>query len=130
MKTDLVKIDSQLLELFAEHSETGLCPFQKEIFLQDITVAGTGYCDAIEDVFPQLTENMVLCLLRDTNNEHDELAIGVWFNQIRIGWVPRKQNEVVARLMDAGKNICLRISALSKEADNWKRIDGKMYMID
>lgn len=130
MKNKLVKIDSTLLELFATHTETGVCPFQHEIFLQDITVAGTGYCEQIEEVFPKLAPNMVLRLQRDPTNEHDELAIGVWHDQIRIGWVPRKQNEVVARLMDAGKNICLRVSALNVETDHWKHIDAKMFMID
>ena len=130
MKNELVKIDANLLELFAANSETGVCPFQKEIFLQDITIAGSGYCDEIDEIFPELTQGTVLELLREPKNEHDELAIGVWYKQVRIGWVPRKQNAVVARLMDAGKNILVRISTLTEENDNWKRIDGKMYMID
>jgi hypothetical protein len=130
MKQELVKIDPSLLELLASHPEGGVCPFQHEIFLQDVTVAGTGYCEQIDEIFPKLTENMVLRLQRDPQNKHDQLAIGVWYEQTRIGWVPRMQNEVAARLMDAGKNICLRISGLKVESDSWQRIDSKMYLID
>lgn len=130
MKNDLVKIDPGLLEMFAAHPEGGISPFKHEIFLQDITVAGTGYCDEIKDIFPQLKENMILRLQRDPKNEHDEMAIGIYFGETRIGWVPRKQNEVVARLMDAGKNICLRVKEFYEEEDLWRHIDCKMYLVD
>lgn len=131
METSIVKLNPELLAMFAGGStDASLDIFKNEIFLQKITIAGTGYCENIEEVFPQLQEQTVLSLQRDPKNEHDELAIGVYFKGERIGWVPRKQNEVVARLMDAGKKLFVRITSLQEESDKWKHIEGDMLMID
>lgn len=131
MDAGLIKLNPELLALFAAGgADEGMQPFKNEIFLQNITIAGTGYCDEIDEIFKKLELNMTLRMQRDPKNEHDELAIGIYYDKTRIGWVPRKQNEVVAHLMDAGKDICVRVKALQEDADQWKRIECEMLMID
>lgn len=130
METGIIKFSPELLALFAGESENGLVPFTKEIFLMDIIVAGTWYCDEIYDVFPQLKKDCMLRLQRDPNNKYDELAVAVYWGETRIGWVPRKKNEVLARLLDAGKNCCMRVKELYTEKDDWKHIEGKIIMIE
>jgi hypothetical protein len=130
MEAGIVKFSPELLALIANENDNGLIPFTKEIFLQNIVVAGTGYCDAIEDVFPQLQTDAVLRLQRDPDNKYDELAVAIYFGDTRIGWVPRKQNEVLARLMDAGKNCCMRVKKFYTEQDCWKHIEGQIIMIE
>ena len=129
METGIVKFSPELLALFAG-GENGIAPFTKEIFLQDITIAGTGYCEEIDTVFDQLTIDCILRLQRDPKNQYDELAIGVYWGDIRIGWVPRKQNMVLAHLMDAGKNCCMRVKDFFTEQDHWKHIEGQIIMIE
>ena len=129
METGIVKFSPELLALFAG-GENGIAPFTKEIFLQDITIAGTGYCEEIDTVFDQLTIDCILRLQRDPNNKYDENAIGIYFGNWRVGWVPRKQNTVVAHLMDAGKNCCMRVKNLDSDQDDWKRIEGQIIMIE
>lgn len=130
METGIVKFSPELLALFAGGAEDGLAPFTKEIFLLDITVAGTGYCEKIDDVFPQLQKDTMLRLQRDPNNKYDKLAIAVYYGDTRIGWVPRTKNEVLARLLDAGKNCCMRVTECFTENDSWKHIDGQIIMIE
>lgn len=130
METGIVKFSPELLALFAAGNENGIAPFTKEIFLQDITVAGTGYCDDIDKVFGELKTDCILRLQRDPKNQYDELAIGVYWGDIRIGWVPRKQNMVLAHLMDAGKNCCMRVKEFFTEEDHWKHIEGQIIMIE
>lgn len=128
--TSLVKFSPELLALFAGDGDNSVAPFTKEIFLEDITIAGTGYCDEIDDIFPQLKEDCMLRLQRDPKNEHDELAIGIYYGDTRIGWVPRKQNTVLAHLMDAGKNCCMRVKEFYTKQDEWKHIEGQIIMIE
>jgi hypothetical protein len=130
METGIVKFSPELLALFAAGGENGVAPFSKEIFLQDITVAGTGYCDEIDTVFKELKPDCILRLQRDPKNQYDELAVGVYYGDTRIGWVPRKQNMVLAHLMDAGKNCCMRVKEFFTEQDCWKHIEGQIIMIE
>ena len=130
MENGIIKFSPELLALFAGESENGLVPFTKEIFLMDIIVAGTGYCEDIDEIFPQLQTDCMLRLQRDPKNKYDELAVGVYWGETRIGWVPRKKNEVLARLLDAGKNCCMRVKEFYTEQDNWKHIEGQIIMIE
>jgi len=132
METGIVKLTPELLAMFAgSDNGNALAPFTREVYLLDITVAGTGYCEQIEEVFPQLKEQMVLKMQRDPKNKYDENAIGIYFNDIRIGWVPRTMNTVISRLMDAGKAFFCRIVSLGPEDSGlWKRIDCKIFMVE
>jgi len=46
-------------------------------------------------------------MIRDPKNEYDELAIGIYHNDIRIGWVPQEINEMISRLDGCRKSIFL-----------------------
>ena len=125
MSSEIATIRPEFLSMLAAGMGNTIMPFSKEI-----TIAGTGYCDEIEQLSPKLVPNTVLSLKRDPKNKHDELAIEVLFENIRIGWVPRTQNNVVARLMDAGKNLLARVTKTHTESDMWISIECEMYMID
>lgn len=56
-------------------------------------------------------------MIRQPKNEHEELAIGIYFEKIRVGWVPMEHNEVIFRLMDAGKAFFSRIEALKRKGN-------------
>lgn len=132
METGIVKLTPELLALFAGSGNiNALAPFTREVFLLDITIAGTGYCDQIEEIFPKLQIETILKLQRDPKNKYDENAIGIYFDDIRIGWVPRTMNTVISRLMDAGKAFFCRVSNLGTEDQGaWKRIDCKIFMVE
>ena len=72
---------------------------------------------------------MSLTLRGNTDNEVDEYAIGIYFKEIRIGWVPMKDNLVIARLMDAGKMFTCKVVHIEPD-DNWPRIDVNIFMVD
>ena len=83
----------------------------------------------IDELEPKLTPGTVLKMIRHPKNEYDELAIGIYFNEIRIGWVPQELNEVISRLMDAGKAFFCRTQFV-KRLNNWIKIDAKIYMVE
>lgn len=104
-------------------------PFSREIFLLETHVAGTSWHEAA-DVEPSRFEQEVpLTLVRQPDNEHDPLAIEIRLDDRRLGYVPRRQNEVVARLMDAGKAFVARISAAERHP-RWLEIRFRLWMRD
>jgi len=106
-----------------------IAPFSREIYLLDIVVAGTTYCSQLPEIEPLLTPKTVMKMIRQPKNEHDELAIGIYFNSIRIGWVPMEHNEVISRLMDAGKAFFCRIDSCTRKG-KWLKINALIFMVE
>ena len=129
MNTGIVKITPELLALVGTGTANSLMPFSREIFLLDIVVAGTTYCEKIYEVKSELTPGTVLRMIRQPQNKYDELAIGIHYKDVRIGWVPRELNEVISRLMDAGKEFFCRIEKVA-EVRSWVKINAKIYMVE
>lgn len=107
-----------------------ILPFKQEIFLINDYVAGTGYSKRIGEVIEFLEIGTSLTLRRHPENEVDEYAIGIYFKDIRIGWVPMKDNLVIARLMDAGKIFTCKIVHIDISNEDWPRIDVNIFMVD
>lgn len=124
-----MKVTPQLLELISGGTNTGLASLNREILLLYITVAGTSFCEQMREVSPKLKNGTVLKMIRHPKNEHDEMAIGIYYENIRIGWVPMRDNLVISRLMDAGKAFFCRVQSV-EWCDNWCKIDGKIYMVE
>jgi hypothetical protein len=102
-------------------------PFSKQVFLMGTHVAGTGYHKAGAEA-KYLDAGDQLVLKREPNNPCDDLAIAVLGqNGAKLGYIPRRHNCVLARLMDAGKQICAEIEACDDEVP-WTGIDIKVSM--
>ena len=129
MQNSIVKLTPELLALIGSGGVDALAPFSREIYLLDIVVAGTSFCETIAELEPSLLPDTVLKMIRQPQNQHDELAIGVYFNGIRIGWVPMEHNMVISRLMDAGKSFFCRVEQTTKKG-NWVKIKAKIFMVE
>lgn len=103
-------------------------PFEKDIFLFDTHIAGTSYTDGIEELEAHLNEDDKLDFFREPDNKYDKRAIVIkTIDGVKIGYVPRYDNAIFSRLMDAGKLLFGRIS--SKEGSGrWVRINIKVYL--
>lgn len=103
-------------------------PFEKDIFLFDTYVAGTTHIEGIEELEQYLNVEDKLDFFREPDNKYDEQAIMIkTVNGVKIGYVPRQDNVIFARLMDAGKLLFGRISAKEKKG-NWIKISIKVYL--
>lgn len=132
MTSDIIKFDPKFLQLLnSSFGNDGLpLPFVQEIFLMQCHVAGTPYRDNIETIEPELQEQDILIFKREIDNKHDALAIQILDkNGQKLGYIPRTKNEVIARLMDAGKLIFGKIEHKQWQGD-WLKIDVKVFMRD
>lgn len=128
---DLVKTDgNNLVGLL--HGKGGELvipkPFEKDIFLFDTYIAGTTHIEGIEELEPNLNIDDKLDFFREPDNRYDREAIMIkTVNGVKIGYVPKHDNVIFARLMDAGKLLFGRISYKEKNG-NWVKIRIKVYL--
>ncbi|MGC9354282.1 MAG: HIRAN domain-containing protein [Mariniphaga sp.] len=109
--------------------ETGITPFKQEIFLLEIIVAGTTFCNEIDSVENAIVPEKVLTMKREPNNQYDKHAIAIYCDSIRIGFVPAEMNLVCSRLMDAGKLFFCRVVSKNWKG-NWLRVKANIYMVE
>jgi len=131
MGTDLAVIDPALLALLhGSFNKAGqLQPFVREIMLVECAVAGTSFRE-LKAVEPLLSVGSFLPLRREPANEHDALAIMILDEKgNHLGYVPRAKNEVLARLMDAGKLLFGRLESKEWQA-SWLKADVRIYLRD
>ena len=115
MANELAIIEKNWLTL-ADHIKDVPAPFEQTIFLTECNLAGTI---EIEDVLVK-TQNVdtgtELVLKRSTAEVQDERAVAVQTKgDVLLGYVPRRYSAVMARLMDAGKNLSAKV--VGKELD-------------
>ena len=131
MATDLSSIDPALLALM--HGSFGtdgaLKPFAKEIFLLECRVAGTSH-QPVKEIEPGLKPGGLLPFLREPANTFDTLAIRIHDEAGHtLGWVPKEKNEVLARLMDAGKLLFGRLERKSW-VGGWLKLEIRVFLRD
>lgn len=131
--SELIKSQQSGLMSLLHSNSGGLSipkPYEKDIFLFDTHVAGTSFVEGIIDLAPSLHIGDKLNFFREPDNPYDDKAIMIRTQQgIKIGYIPRANNLIFARLMDAGKLLFGKIQ--SKEIrTNWLRIDIKVYLQD
>jgi len=131
MEQPLARIDPAILALM--HGSFGkdgaLKPFSREIMLIECQIAGMIILE-VQTVEPQLVPGALLQLKREPENPHDPLAIMV-FNEAghHLGYVPRAKNEVLARLLDAGKLLFAKLKSKSRQGD-FLKVTAHIYLRD
>lgn len=103
-------------------------PFEKDIFLFDTYVAGTTHIAGMEELEPRLNSDDRLEFFREPENPYDKEAILIkTVDGIKIGYVPKQDNVIFARLMDAGKLLFGRITSKEKKG-KWVKIYIKVFL--
>lgn len=128
---ELIKNDSgSLVGLF--HGKGGGSeipkPFERDIFLFSTYVPGTSHIEGIEELEPHLAIGDKLDFYREPDNLYDRKAIVIQnADGVKIGYVPRADNAIFSRLMDAGKLLFGRI-ATKKASGKWIKIGIKIFL--
>lgn len=105
-------------------------PFSQEIFLIEVHIAGTMHIDNIDVLEPELTEGVEVQFFREPNNQYDSKAIVVKDKEgNKLGYIPKDKNEILSRLMDAGKLLYGKVKTKEKIGD-WVKIEMEVYLKD
>lgn len=104
-------------------------PFERDIFLFETHVAGTTHVEGILDLEPYLKIDERLEFYREPDNYYDEKAIVIkTINGVKIGYIPKADNIIFSRLMDAGKLLFGKIKEKEIVNDNWLKITINIYL--
>lgn len=106
-KITITKVDPKLIAILKgiKAGSYPLKPYGKEIYLFKTHIAGTPYYKAAE-VADKLEKGSFLVFQREVENKYDRLAIAILdLDKNKLGYVPQTENEVISRMMDAGKTI-------------------------
>jgi hypothetical protein len=77
---------------------------------------------------PHLKTGDKLNFFREPDNPYDKKAIVIKnIDGVKIGYVPKTDNVIFSRLMDAGKLLFGRITSKGFQG-NWLKIDIKVYL--
>lgn len=84
--------------------------------------------EGIEELEPSLNTGDALDFFREPDNPYDKRAIVIKNKDgVKIGYVPKVDNVVFSRLMDAGKLLFGRISAKQTQG-NWLKIGIRVFL--
>jgi hypothetical protein len=97
------------------------------ILVQNSPVAGYQFHEG-KQLWKELKVGDPLTLVREPDNPHDPRAVRVDWNGHVLGYVPRAENEAVARQLDRGNRLEARIVRLNKSRDPWKRIEFEVFL--
>lgn len=94
---------------------------EAHILLQDSPLAGFQYHQG-KQLWQDMRVGDALTLTREPDNPYDAKAIRVEWRGSKLGYVPRRENADIARIMDSGTNLEARISRLVESRDPWQRV--------
>ncbi len=117
----------RMVVIFALLSLPAVAGVSEHILLQASPLAGFQYYQG-KQVWAEMREGDVLELVREPQNAYDPRAVRVEWHGIKLGYVPRRDNEAVARLLDRGNRLEARITRLSTSRNPWQRILFEVYL--
>ena len=115
-----------MISAFACVSPGGAQPATR-ILIQSSPLAGFQFHEG-RQLWDQLKVGDPLTLVREPANPHDARAVRIEWNGHMLGYVPRADNDAVARQLDRGNKLEARIVRLTKHRDPWKRIEFEVFL--
>lgn len=94
-------------------------------------VAGFQYhAGRLPAVAATLRPGRMLVLRPESGNPHDDDAVAVTVGEMgaRIGYVPRRDNRVIAELLRGGALVTAEITAFDPSAPSWERVEMRVFV--
>lgn len=98
-----------------------------EILVHSTLAAGLRYHEA-KAVWDQMQAGDEVVLIRERDSPHDTNAVRLEWNGHMLGYLPRSDNESVARQLDRGNALKARIARLSKYRNHRLKLDVDIYL--
>ncbi|HEX8334154.1 MAG TPA: HIRAN domain-containing protein [Segetibacter sp.] len=124
---EIIKINPALLNALSKGG-LNLDVFGREIVALECFIAGTSFRN-LNKVENELDHKVKLEMKRESDNKFDKCAIALWYDKTKVGYIPKDKNEVLSRLMDAGKQFYSTIEAKEYEG-NWLKLFIQVIMKD
>ena len=97
------------------------------MLVQSSPLAGSQYYGA-DTLWAAMAPGDALTLHREPENPHDPRAVRVEWRGAKLGYLPRRENAVVAAALDRGEALEARISRLTRHANPWRRVEVQVWV--
>lgn len=96
--------------------------------LGNFHIAGFTFWEGCR-AFDELKIGTPLHLVREEENKFDPYAVAIYYEDIKLGFIPRGKNQLVAQLMDLGydKLFDLRVQRFCPEAHPEKQVGVVLF---
>jgi hypothetical protein len=98
-----------------------------EILVQVSLAAGLRYHEA-KVVWDQMQPGDPLTLVREPGNPFDARAVRVEWNGHMLGYIPRTDNQAVARQIDRGNPLQARIARLTYYRNHRRKLEFEVFL--
>lgn len=116
------------LLLLGEKNAAARSAQPKTVVLCRCFVAGFQYHQG-PSLLPKLAADQTLILKREPTNPYDPLAIAVHAaTGGKLGYLPRRLNEIPSHLMDSGHPLAAVIAEVARNAPPWEKIEMEIRL--
>ena len=70
-----------------------------------------------------------LKLIREPNNLYDTNAIALYKQHIKIGYIPKNENKIIAKMLDQHAALKAEISHFDRNAVTWRRVSVQVKQV-
>jgi len=98
-----------------------------EILIQVSMTAGLRYHEA-KAVWEEMQVGDSLTLVREPGNPYDARAVRVEWHGHKLGYIPRSENEAVARQMDRGNPLQARLTKLVYYRNHRRKLELEVFL--
>jgi hypothetical protein len=107
----------------------GLVTQYQKMYLLQCFVRGFRFHKGPE-LLEQITVGQMLELQREPENEHDDCAIALYMGKQKLGYIPREENEILSRLMDAQVvELLAEVTHVEPKAQSWENVHIAVYLL-
>ncbi len=96
-------------------------------YLDDFYIAGAKYYQ-LPWVLDELKIGDDVVLKPQPDNKYDNNAIEIYYQDYKLGFVPRHNNQCLSKLLIAGVNIITKISVLKLYSEQYNQIKITLYL--
>lgn len=102
---------------------TNIVKNYRKFYLLQFFVAGFRFYRGMQ-LLGQMNEGDQLELVREPDNEYDDCAVALYWNNEKIGFIPRDENALLSRLIDAqALEFVAEIVHLNKKVQPWENVN-------
>lgn len=101
----------------------------KRVHLANFHVAGFGYWDGCE-AFENLKIGTKLQFEREADNKFDPYAVAIYYNDLKLGFIPRGENHDISKFLDMGWGDMYeaRIQRITPDAHPEEQVEVIVYI--
>lgn len=98
-----------------------------EILIRVSLTAGLRYHEA-KTVWDRMRTGDTLTLVREPENPYDAHAVRVDWQGHKLGYIPRSENQAVARQMDRGNRLGARVTRLTQYRNHRRQLEFEVFV--